>query len=84
MINARLLLLDGATGRRIWESQINVRDPVRGSVIGAGPAANDIITAAVLSSLTVEEIVETLEGLAEFSADRLSARLQRDFIRSRE
>ncbi|MDX1741329.1 MAG: hypothetical protein R3178_08555, partial [Rhodothermales bacterium] len=83
MLSARLMLLD-ASGRRIWQSEINVRDPVRGQVFGAGPAANDIITAAVMSSLSVGEIVDALEGLADFSADRLSARLQRDFIRSRE
>ncbi|MBT8399309.1 MAG: hypothetical protein KJO98_02435 [Rhodothermia bacterium] len=84
MIDARLMLLDGATGRRIWENKISAREPVRGVVIGAGPVANDIITAAILSSLSVEEIVAALEGLADFAADRLSARLQRDFIRSRE
>lgn len=84
MISARLMLLDGDSGRRIWESDLNARDPVRGSVIGAGPAANDIVTAAVLSSLSVEEVASALQGLAEFSADRLAERLQHDFIRSRE
>ncbi len=84
MINARLLLIDGSTGRRIWEGKLAARDPASGIVIGAGPAANDIITAAVMSSLSVEEIAQALEGLAEFSADRLSARLQRDFHRSRD
>lgn len=83
MLNARLMLLDAA-GRKIWQSEIKVRDPVRGHLFGAGPAANDIITAAVMSSLSVEEIVAALEGLADFSADRLSARLQRNFIRSRD
>lgn len=70
--------------RRIWESKIRARDPVRGVVIGAGPAANDIITAAILSSLSVDEIVVALEHLADFAADRLSARLQGDFIKSRD
>ncbi len=84
MINARLMLIDGATGRRIWQSEITARDPVRGAVIGAGPAANNVITALILSSLSVDEIAAALEGLAEFSADRLANRLQRDFIRSRE
>jgi hypothetical protein len=83
MLNARLMLLD-SSGRRIWQNEIKVREPVTGHVVGVGPAANDIITAAVMSSLTVEEIATALEGLAEFSADRLSARLQGDFIKSRD
>lgn len=71
-IDADMLLLDGQTGRRIWEEDVRATDPVRHSSIGVGDrSVTSVVTAISLAEMSVEEIERALEGLADFAADHL-------------
>jgi hypothetical protein len=82
IIDGDMLLLDGASGRLIWRTTVQARDPVRTtSVYSNEHAVNEAVTAAALAGMSVEEIERALESLADFSADvmvrRLAATLDR-------
>lgn len=71
-IEGEMMLLDGETGRRIWETDVRATDPVRHSSIGVGDrSVTNVVTALSLSQMSVEEIERALEGLADFAADHL-------------
>lgn len=73
-INADMMLLDGATGRRIWETDVRAHDAVR-SVRGAGTSVGNVIAAVELSRLSSDEIARELESLSDFAADFLLEQL---------
>lgn len=76
-IDADMILLDGATGRRIWRTRVNQRDPVTPMVAGGERTISNVITAAALSMMTTEQVERTLQSLADHSADRMVAQLAR-------
>jgi hypothetical protein len=83
MIDAEVVLIDNATGRVIWDQRVREREPASRRLIGLGPTAGNVITAATLSKLSSEEMVEAFERLADYSADHLVASLRHDYFKSR-
>lgn len=83
MIDAEVVLIDNATGRVIWDRRIREREPASRSLIGIGPTAGNVFTAATLSNLSVEEMAEAFERLADYSADHIVASLRHDYFKSR-
>jgi len=84
LIDADLRLLDGRTGRRIWETRVNERDLLRSTTIRSGDrSVTNVVTAIVLASMSTAEMQRELEGLADFAADRLVDRLVRALDRAR-
>lgn len=75
-VDAEVFLIDGADGTQIWKSHVRERDPIMPAVFGPGTVIRDAVTAISLASLSVEEIEYALERLADFSADRITARLR--------
>ena len=76
VINADIRLLDGATGRRIWKTDVRATDPVRPVVLGReGRTIGGIVTAAALANLSAREIQRALEGLSDFAGDFLVRQL---------
>ncbi|MEZ4700523.1 MAG: hypothetical protein R2834_09350 [Rhodothermales bacterium] len=82
-IEAEALLIDRRGGRLIWETEFEETEPISPLLFGPHSGLRNIITAAALSGLSVEEMTVALEQLAEFSADRITRRLQRDLYRMR-
>jgi len=89
-IESELILREAATGRRIWKGKVTERDaitPVLVNATGVGwqeqAIANDILTAAGLSSLSPDAMVQMLEALADFSADRILHNFRRGVEKSR-
>ena len=77
-IEADAALLDEDTGTEIWRAEIEARDPIGPAVFGGPSAVRDIVTAATIADLSVQEIVEMLESLADFSARVITDRLRDD------
>lgn len=77
-IEADAALLDEDTGTEIWRAEIEARDPIGPAVFGGPAAVRDIVTAATIADLSVQEIVELLESLADFSARVITDQLRDD------
>jgi len=75
-IDAEVYLLDGDDGTRIWKAHVHERDAIMPAIFGPGTVVRDVVTAATLASLSVEEIENALERLADYSADRITSRLR--------
>ena len=75
-LKAELFLLDGDTGMEIWRADVDANSPVNPRGWDHGAAANTVITAAALASLSVEEMEMALASLADFSAEHLSGKLR--------
>jgi hypothetical protein len=65
----------------IWRRAVTVDDPASPQMFGMHQVVGDVITAGVLSSLTVEQLEEGFRTLAGESARSVSRRLERDFYR---
>ena len=77
-IDAEVVLFDAVDGSEIWASHVRERDPVGPHVFGRGAArtVRDVITVAVLTDMSEDDMVRALEGLADYAADRISERLR--------
>lgn len=77
LVQADMILLDGATGRRIWKTDVRATDRIRPAVVGrdAAPVAG-AVTAWALANMSAAELQQALEGLADFAADFLA----REFV----
>jgi len=83
-VESEVTLREAATGRRIWRGKVTEREAVAPLLLvdaGGGTtgsrAANDVLTAAGLSTLSTPEMVRVLEALADFAADRTLERFRR-------
>lgn len=83
LIDADLFLLDGRTGRRIWQSQVRASSPIRPVIASGDRSVDNAISALTLANMSTGEIQQHLERLADFSADRLLARLIRSLDQAR-
>lgn len=77
-IEADAALLDAESGAEIWRAEIDANDPIGPEIYGPRRAVRDVVTAAVLADLTVEEIEAALESLADYSARVITDRLRND------
>jgi hypothetical protein len=89
-IESEVVLREAATGRRIWKGKVTEREAITPALVGGvgsswqeQAAVNDMITAAGLASLSPEAMVRMLEGLADFSADRILRSFRRGLEKSR-
>lgn len=74
-IDADAHLLSARDGTRIWGLRVKEREPISPAVFGPGTVVRDVVTAASLAGLSVDEIAAALERLADFSADRVTDHL---------
>lgn len=77
-IEADAALLDEATGTEIWRAEIEARDPIGPAVFGGPSTVRDIVTAVTIADLSVQEIVDMLESLADYSARVITDKLRDD------
>ena len=82
-IEADAALLHADSGTEIWRAEVGARDPIGPSVFGGPSEIRDLVSAAMLATLTVDEMVEVLEALADFSARVVTDRLRDDLRESR-
>jgi hypothetical protein len=83
-IDADLILLDGATGRRIWRTRVRQSDPVGPRILaGTDRTVSNTVTAIMLTMMSQSEIERALELLADYAADVMVDRLVRGLDRAR-
>jgi hypothetical protein len=86
-IESEVVLREAATGRRIWKGKVTEREAITPLLVGPSwqeqAIVNDMITAAGLASLSSEAMVQMLEGLADFSGDRILRSFRRGVEKSR-
>jgi hypothetical protein len=81
-IDADATLLDSYDGREVWRTGVRAQDPVGPEVFGPG-AVRDVVTAAAIANLSVEEMARALEQLAEFTAYQITDQLRYDLAEIR-
>lgn len=82
-IEADAALLHEPTGEEIWRAGIDTSDPVGPEIYTGRSAVRNVVTAAVLADLSVDEIETALEALADFSARVITDRLRDDLRKAR-
>lgn len=75
-VDADVYLVGGRDGIQIWKLRVKEREPISPMIFGLGTVVRDVVTAASLSALSVEEIARALERLADFSADVVTNHLR--------
>ena len=84
-MDLEVYLIDNNTGLEIWKTRVKEKQPMSGLAFGTtSVAAGNVITAIGLSQLSVEEMVEGFQYLADDTADRVARKLRRDYAKSRE
>ena len=78
VVDGEAVLLDGRTGREIWDADVTGSDRVTPGVWGSPDAVGDVVTASVLSQISVEEFEQIVTALTDFVADRIGRELRSD------
>lgn len=81
-LNAEVILIDNATQEWIWKKKVHEVEPISRAMT-LGPSFGSVYTARALSKLSIEEMVEALENLANYTAHRLTMDLREDYYASR-
>ncbi len=81
-IDVKVRLLDNRQNIEIWKRTIKEAQPISRSMFGLGGAAGDVITAVTLAGLSEEDMVRGFAHLGDYVADRISVRIQEDFIKA--
>ena len=82
-MKADVILLDGATGARIWKQRVRAKDPITAPRF-IDTMVDDVLTAGALSRLTEDEMVAAFEHLADVTADHFTRELRDDLRKARE
>ena len=78
-VEGEAVLLDGRTGREIWNQEVNAWDQLTPTISGPGStAAGGVLTAAALGNITVADYERILQQLAEYTADVMTDELRED------
>ena len=84
-VEGEAILLDGRTGREIWNQEVQAWDQLTPSINGPGAgAAGSVLTAAALSTMTAAEYERILEQLADYAADVMTQELREDLRDARD
>ena len=79
-VEGEAVLIDGRSGREIWNQEVSAWDQLTPTVSGpaAAGAAGGVLTAAALTRLTVTDYERILEQLADYTADVMTDELRED------
>ncbi|HEX2168215.1 MAG TPA: hypothetical protein VHG09_13355 [Longimicrobiales bacterium] len=75
-LEADVVLLDAATGVEIWTTRVNGWDAITPRVAGTGDVPSDIIKAAGLLTVSVDDLERTLQRVVDISADAVTDELR--------
>ncbi|MBR9988413.1 MAG: hypothetical protein KFH98_01595 [Gemmatimonadetes bacterium] len=75
-LEADVVLLDAATGVEIWTTRVNGWNTITPRVASSGEIPRDIITAAGLLTVSVEDLERTLQRVVDVSADAVTDELR--------
>lgn len=75
-LEADVVLLDAATGTEIWTTRVNGWDALTPRVADSGDVPQDIITAAGLLTVSIDDLERTLQRVVDVSADAVTDELR--------
>jgi hypothetical protein len=75
-LTADVVLLHTSTGTEIWTTRVNGWDTLTPRVANAGAVPRDVITAAGLLTVSVEDLERALERVVDVSADAVTDELR--------
>lgn len=81
-IMARLSLIDTKTGEVVWKDQVLSLEPVAKALLDAGIPPNHTASPAALSKTDYHEMAAIVKGLANYTAQQLTAPLHEAYARS--
>jgi len=76
-VDAEVWLLDGLDRRPIWKTRVRERDPITPAILGRRSVLRDVVTAAALADLSVDDIARALEQLSVYAADHITDHLRK-------
>lgn len=77
-VDAEAVLLDARSGYEIWSRKVVSRDRLTPAVRDGGHVPVDLVTAGVLTTLSVDELEGMLERLADYASDVITGELRED------
>lgn len=77
-------LLDARTGTELWRTELQEREVLDRALFGMPAAVGNVVTGRALAGLTADEMAVGLARLGDYAAERITDRLARDYLRSRE
>lgn len=78
-VEGEAVLLDGRTGREIWNQEVEAWDQLTPTISGPGSsAAGGVLTAATLTNISVADFERILQQLADYTADVMTGELRED------
>lgn len=77
-------LLDARTGAEIWRTELEEREVLDRALFGMPASVGNVVTGRALSRLSPEEMARGLARLGDLAAERITDRLARDYLRSRD
>jgi hypothetical protein len=75
-VDAEVVLLAAEDRRMVWKTRVRGRDPIAPAIFGRHSTLRNVVTAAALADLSVDDLVRALEQLADYTADRVTGRLR--------
>ncbi len=83
-VEGDVLLLDGGTGRIVWDTHVWARDPVRPAAAGADDrSVANVVTAIALARMSAAEVERAFETLADYAADAVLRQFTEDLDEAR-
>jgi hypothetical protein len=83
LIDADMMLLDGATGRRIWRGRVRQTDAVRPYAATGSRTVSNTVSAIALANMSVDDIARQLENLADYAANSMAVYFARSLDQAR-
>ncbi|MDT0631640.1 hypothetical protein RQM47_03090 [Rubrivirga sp. S365] len=77
------LFLDAQTGAELWRTDLDEREVVDRTVFRLPAIPGNVVTGRALAALSSGEMAAGLQRLGDLAAERIAARLVRDYERSR-
>lgn len=85
VLTGEVRLLSAGTGEVLWDARLAEREVVDRALFGLLPVSvGNVVTGRALANLSVQEMATGLGRLADLTAQRVTERLARDYVRSRD
>lgn len=82
VLEGEMRLVEGR--REVWRMRLREREVLDRTIFGLPAAVGNVVTGRALAGLSVEEMETGLVRLADETAQRVAARLERDYLQSRD
>lgn len=82
-MDVTLKIYDNHTSELIWKTGVSESDPVSSAFFFGNTAAGNVLTALQLSQLSQDQMKAGFQHMAEYAANKLVEKLQKDYSKSR-